>query len=49
MDALHDDILGNPEADLANRIDAAIRAVAGGMDEQTARELYGISDTVSFN
>jgi hypothetical protein len=36
---LHDDILDNPSADLANRIDTARRAVVDGMSEDDAQSL----------
>jgi hypothetical protein len=43
---MHRDILDNPEADLATATITARKAVAGGTKESTARELYGIPDTV---
>ena len=47
--ALHDEILDNPRADLENRIDTALRAVADGtMAPMTAAELYGIPDVLRF-
>jgi hypothetical protein len=39
---LHDDILDNEAADLANRIGTARRAIADGVSENDARSLYGI-------
>jgi hypothetical protein len=46
--ALHDEILDNPEADKLNRIATAKRAVASGMDEVTARQLYDIPNEVGL-
>ena len=41
--ALHDVLLDNDDADLANRVDTALRAVAdGSMTPVTAAELYGV-------
>ncbi|MCZ2074048.1 MAG: hypothetical protein LC130_03500 [Bryobacterales bacterium] len=37
---LHEEILNNPEADLAVSLMAYESAVAGGMEESLARELY---------
>ena len=46
---LHDEILDNPRADLENRIDTALRAVADGtMAPVTAAEVYGIPDVLRF-
>jgi hypothetical protein len=39
---LHEELLDNPEADLAGRTGTARRAVIGGMVESTARQLYAI-------
>jgi hypothetical protein len=46
--ALHEDILDNPEADLACRIETARGMIADGHDEQNVRMMYDIPADVSL-